>query len=271
MRPIDRRTRITAEINSKGYVTVAELSGLLNVSEVTIRADLSRLDHEGTIRRGFGGAMAIQAEGEKKQETGAETSDVPYETLWASTKYSTSMVEEKVRIAKTAAALVKDGEIIVLDGSNSSYYLSRELAVLNPRIVAVTNSMDILEVFRQASNTQTIVLGGEFHHRYNATFGALTEAAIRGINASKVFLSPKSLDVLRGALMDSSMANSVRRAMLEVATERYIMADHSKFSGRGILQLAKWSEITGIITDRLPPAEFLEAFTAASLSCMVAD
>ena len=270
MKAVDRRNRIVTEVNRRGHVTVVELSRLLGVSEVTIRADLGRLDTEGAILRGFGGAMAHPSRPEENPAK-AGMSPSPFDALWPSTEYSTSMIEEKIRMARKAASLVQEGDIILLDGSNTSYYLCRELALRNPRIIAATNSLDILDVFRQAPNVQIIALGGEFHDRYNATFGTFTIAAIRGISASKVFLSPKSLDVVRGALLDSSMAHAVRRAMLEVARERYLMADHSKFSSKGILQLAEWSDITGIITDRTPPPEFQAVFANVPVNCMVAE
>ncbi len=271
MRAGDRRTRIVAEVNSKGYVTVTELSHLLDVSEVTIRTDLSQLDRKGFIRRGFGGAMALQKVNEKTLSEPENDHQDAFDSLWSSTAYSTSMVAEKVMIAKVAATVVTTGDIVILDGSNTSYFLARELAAANQNIVAVTNSMDILDVFRPASNINVILLGGEFHEKYNASFGELTESAVKGIKASKVFLSPKSLDVTRGALMDSSMANAVRRAMLQAATACYVLADHSKFSGRGIMQLAEWSEVSCIITDQQPPKAFEEVFTNSQIPCRLPD
>ncbi len=55
----ERLERIIELIDEHGFLTVSELSKLCDVSEMTIRRDLDRLEKEGRIRRTFGGAASL--------------------------------------------------------------------------------------------------------------------------------------------------------------------------------------------------------------------
>jgi DeoR family fructose operon transcriptional repressor len=55
----ERLDQILAAVESRGFVTVQELSSLCDVSEVTIRRDLQELDREKRLRRTHGGAAAL--------------------------------------------------------------------------------------------------------------------------------------------------------------------------------------------------------------------
>ncbi|MGD8586416.1 MAG: DeoR family transcriptional regulator [Chloroflexota bacterium] len=57
----ERSNQIVLLVEERGFVTVKELSTLHNVSEVTIRRDLNRLDGENRLRRTHGGAVPVRA------------------------------------------------------------------------------------------------------------------------------------------------------------------------------------------------------------------
>ena len=55
----ERYQSILSMVNEKGAVTVAELADWLNISESTVRRDLTALDELGKLKKVFGGATAI--------------------------------------------------------------------------------------------------------------------------------------------------------------------------------------------------------------------
>ncbi|HEX7972938.1 MAG TPA: DeoR family transcriptional regulator [Anaerolineales bacterium] len=57
----DRLEQIAALVEERGFLTVGELSELCQVSEMTIRRDLSRLDEQKRIQRTYGGAASLRA------------------------------------------------------------------------------------------------------------------------------------------------------------------------------------------------------------------
>ncbi len=56
----ERLGEIVGLVEERGFISVKELSNLCDVSEMTIRRDLQRLDEDKRIRRTYGGAMSIR-------------------------------------------------------------------------------------------------------------------------------------------------------------------------------------------------------------------
>lgn len=57
----ERLEQIISLVDKRGYISVKELSATLNVSEVTIRRDLQRLQEENRLRRTFGGGVSLRS------------------------------------------------------------------------------------------------------------------------------------------------------------------------------------------------------------------
>ncbi len=273
MKTVERRERIVVLVGERGFVSVSELSRKLQVSEVTIRSDLTFLDSEGLLKRALGGAVpfrscsAASARFPGDPDPVQEAKSVARPPLG----FDDPMAKEKLVIAELAADRIVANETVFLDGSNTSLYLARELARRTCRIIVATNSIELAEELGAAPQIQVILLGGEFHSRFHATFGSLTEAAVSGIRASKAFVSPMALELDRGIMIGSSMTGSIRRLMLQNATQRVLLADHSKFSTTGILPLVDWEGFDCVITDRRPPEAFLARMTAHGISCIVPE
>ena len=54
----ERQQEILSITQKKQRVSVAELAGTLYVSEMTVRRDLAKMEHEGYLKRFHGGAIA---------------------------------------------------------------------------------------------------------------------------------------------------------------------------------------------------------------------
>ena len=100
----ERRAKILELIQEKGRVQVKELSQRFKTSEVTIRNDLRKLHVRGFVQRAHGGAITLGT---------VQTDHTLYE------KYKLH-VGEKQRIGVAAAALIKDGETIILDSGTTT-------------------------------------------------------------------------------------------------------------------------------------------------------
>jgi len=64
----ERHKQIIRLVDEQGYLSVTDLSQLLNVSEMTIRRDLAQLDEQQRINRTFGGAYSHLAEASQPPE-----------------------------------------------------------------------------------------------------------------------------------------------------------------------------------------------------------
>src|SRR5882762_7405685 len=96
---LERHTKILQLIGERGKVEVGELSRLFKISAVTIRNDLKDLHKRGLIQRAHGGAVGIERI-----------------SLDASLQVKATLHDgEKQRIGAAAAALIKEGETVILD------------------------------------------------------------------------------------------------------------------------------------------------------------
>src|SRR3954451_7505086 len=99
-----RRRLLLNRISQQGFATLEDLVASVGASESTIRRDLEALDLAGSIKRTHGGAVCI--------------GDV--RAMPALDERATSAAEEKRRIGRAAAAMVRDGDTVLLDGGTTT-------------------------------------------------------------------------------------------------------------------------------------------------------
>src|SRR5512133_3449454 len=69
MQVSQRLDQIVRLVEDSGFASVADLSRVCQVTEVTIRRDLQALDRDGRLRRTHGGAFALRAPGQADGES----------------------------------------------------------------------------------------------------------------------------------------------------------------------------------------------------------
>ena len=109
---VQRRVIILNQLEAEGQVDVISLSKTLEVSEVTIRNDLKRLEQKNALIRARGGAIKIDRVG------------IDF-ALSAKNKQN---YEQKRRIGKAAAELVEEGDTIILDSGTTTMEITKNLA-----------------------------------------------------------------------------------------------------------------------------------------------
>ena len=107
----ERQAEIARLVDANGRARVSDLAQRFGVSAVTIRKDLLILESERQVVRTHGGAIALR-------RSGPELAFDIRERLQR---------DEKSSMGAAAAAMVSDGESIVLDASTSALYIARHL------------------------------------------------------------------------------------------------------------------------------------------------
>src|SRR6516164_4665627 len=118
-----RRTRLLELVARQGFATLDELVKALAVSESTVRRDLEALDLGGRVKRTHGGAVYA---GEVK-------------ALPAFEDRAATATAEKQAIGRHAAALLEDGDTVLLDGGTTTLEVAR--ALVGRPMQVVTNSL----------------------------------------------------------------------------------------------------------------------------------
>jgi DeoR/GlpR family transcriptional regulator of sugar metabolism len=232
-----RLNQILKHLGDNGFVKVSELSELLGVSKVTVRADLVYLEQMKKCQRTRGGATLPE---------GVNETPTPYNLR------ETLLTAEKRAIGQRAAQLVEDRETIILDASSTVSAMAialRDRQELS-RLTVITNSLCIMNELMRCRHIQLVCLGGTGLPESNCFVGPLAEQQLAGLRANKAFISPHGLTLEHGLGDWSLYEAGIRRIMRQVADKLYILADHSKFDIPSPFTIAPVHPLTAFVTDQ---------------------
>jgi len=228
----ERRVRIGELLTRNGSVRVNELSRLFGVTEVTVRNDLDAMAREGLLVRDRGGAIAHTS-------TNLST---------AFEKRALEHAEQKRRIGRAAAALVDNGETIILDAGSTVMEMTRNLTE-EKSFTVVTTALNIATQVGALPKVHVLVAGGFLSPETISTVGAIAERDLERLTVDKLFLSTQAFDVDTGLTDISLDVARVKAAMIRSARRIILLADSSKWGLTTFAKIAPLAEIDVLITD----------------------
>lgn len=232
MKEQDRLDAICAFVAEQSFASVRDLETMLGVSAATVRRDIEKLNDLGRLRKVYGG-VALPTDGDNK------LSARPYE------ENADIAVGAKQAIARAAAALVHDGDTIIVNGGSSCFAFGVELARRPLRLY--TNSMPLAGYLGEHGTCSLRVAGGELHRELRIIFDQSGETAPPF--ASRLFTGAQGLSV-DGVLESHPMLVRILRTLSGAADEVVVLADSRKFSIRPRHAALPLSRIHTIVTDR---------------------
>ncbi|RNB79158.1 DeoR/GlpR transcriptional regulator [Brevibacillus nitrificans] len=232
----ERHSRILENVNREKTVTVAKLSKLLDVSEVTIRKDLIKLEQEGLLSRVHGGASI--------------TSFLPLERSF--TEKQAERTEEKALIARHALSHVQPGDTLILGAGSTTMEFAKLLGQI-AELTIVTNAVNIAMELNSQGVHQVVLIGGEMRAKSFALVGAVAEDNLKKLSVYKCFIGADGIHERDGFSTLSLAESNVNRVMMSRARKVYVLADHTKFGETHFSSFADLSDVDRIITDRLDP------------------
>ena len=235
---LERHNKILELIEEFGKVEVSDLSRRFKTSEVTIRNDLKDLHRRGLIRRAHGGAVRMETV-----------------HLDAALHVKASLqAEEKQRIGAAAAALIKDGDSIILDSGTTTQQIAKQIKNRKD-LTVITNGINIAMELLGARDIRLILLGGMVRQNSYSAVGHFAEDMLRQLSADKLFLAIDAFDLNFGLSTPNPEESKVNQGMVEIATEKILVADSSKFGKRSLSRIVPVADIDTIITDSALPLE----------------
>lgn len=239
MSTIDRRVKILDLINSKGQVSVNELSTQFNVSEVTIRNDLSHLESKGFLIKTRGGGLKSQRVGIDQQ-------------LNEKAKINS---KEKTAIGKKAAELINDNDTIILDSGTTTVEIAKNINNIK-NLTVITNALNIADQLIR-DEIKVILLGGILRTSSLSLIGPIGENNIKNFYCDKCFLGVDGIDSQLGIYTPNLEEANLNRLMIKHSKKVIIVTDSSKFKRKSFAHIASMSEVHIVITDsRIPEEEF---------------
>lgn len=234
-----RRQQLLRLLEGNHSISVEELADTLNVSPVTIRRDLLLFEEQNIIERFYGGARLRKGAVEKE--------------VFNSKSVYTYM---KKTIAKRAAGLVKDGEVVFINSGSTAFLLFHYLSQRS--VTIVTNNGRA--IFRKATDKATVVLsGGEIHEPKKSLVGDIAMHAFMKLTADCCFLGVGGISS-NGITTYSYQEASVNKMILERTTGLKVVVTEGRKVGRDAnFFMTNCEAITHLITDRSADSETVRA------------
>lgn len=241
MNTFERRSEIIQYLQDKKRASTQSLSQLFQVSEVTIRNDLTELEKGGWISRVHGGAEAVH----RLQD------EQPFAMRRA------LQLEEKIGIAKAAASWVKPGDTIILDSSTTAFQLALQLTEV-PNLRVVTNNLHVVSTLSSCQGIEVIIVGGIVRGETASVVGPPAEEMMGNWHAHQGFFGAAGLTRQRG-LTDADIREAqIKKLMVKAVDKVNVLLDASKFGKQAFSTFANLEDVDQVFTDNKIPEEYTE-------------
>ena len=221
------------------------------MSESTVRRDLDALEDQGSAKRTHGGVlyaggMPRLAEFDDRQPAN-----------WAA----------KRSIAAAAAAMIEDGETVLLDGGTTTYEVARLL--VGRSLQVVTNSLPVANLFASESRTDLVLLGGYVSPRTGVCLGPYANELLGRLHVTTTVLSAAGISE-EGLFNAHLLLAETEQAMLKAASRVMVVADSSKFGRKSLTLVSGLDAIDIVVSDDGLPQRWRDIVTANTATLLIA-
>jgi len=238
----ERKTYLLSILSKTGSIVAKDISRSLGVSEDTIRRDLRELANDGCLKRVHGGAVPIAS----------ANAPMPRRISIAT--------PEKANIGKSAAAMIKTGEVVFVDGGTTAIQLARNIPQ-NLKATIVTHSPQVALELINHTNVDVEIVGGKLLRHSVVACGAATVAWLDRYRTDMCFIGATGIHPDQGITTGVSEEAEVKRAIIARSGSAYILASSEKFGAVSHFEITSWDNVDGLIVaeDAKPKATRLFA------------
>jgi len=247
----DRRDRLAEIIRLSGFASLLNLVKEVKVSESTVRRDLDYLEQCGIAKRTHGGVFY----------TG------PAPALPHFDQRQNRQGDKKQQIAAAAAALIQDGETILLDGGSTTYELAQQL--VGRPLQVVTNSFPVATLLMTSEMTDLVFVGGYVHGKTGVCVGPYAVEAIQRLNVQKALLSVAGINQ-HGFFNSNQLLVETEQSMMRVADQVIVLADHTKFDHSSLSCMCALDQVDALVSDDQLPGHWRSRLRNAGLQVITA-
>jgi DeoR/GlpR family transcriptional regulator of sugar metabolism len=236
----ERQEFILREINLHNRVLTSDLCEVINVSEDTIRRDLSELAETGDIIKVHGGALS------KSFHVSLQTNGV----------YSH---DNKKMIAQKAVTLIRDGMFILTTGGTTILELAKALPQ-HLRATFFTGSLPAAMEYIHHPNIEVIFIGDRISKNSKITVGGDAITKIKQINADICFLGINAIDAEHGLTDNGWDVVQVKKAMIQSSKKVVALTIAEKIDTQQKLKIGDLDLLDIMITELDPGEKIFDAY-----------
>lgn len=234
MIPFERRRQMLLAFENSEIVTLEELKKILKgASESTIRRDLKLLASEGEIVLLHGGAA-------KKMSGSGEISYNSRNVLH---------VKEKNCIAKFAADLVSDGEVVYVDAGSTAL---RMVKYIKNKDITIVSSNALIAEELQGGKAKCIIVGGNLLMTTASLVGPITDSALENMHFDKAFLGTSGFSKESGINTPDPREAKKKQIVYKNSKFSFFLADSSKSGKSSLCKVIDLKDATIICEKEVP-------------------
>ena len=249
----ERQKLILSLLSQQGRLSVADIVAQFSISEATARRDLEALASQGKGQRVHGGIIA-------GEQAPPESPILERESEQA---------DEKTRIGRAAARLVRNNETIFLGSGTTVLEIARNVRD-HKGLTVITNSLPVLNTLAGLREITVVSLGGMLRESELSFIGHITEQALVEVRADKVFMGTRGVSLEHGLTNDYLQETLTDRAILKSGREIVIVADHTKINRVATALLAPLNSMHTFVTNLEADQKFVRALKKQGISVVVA-
>ena len=219
-------------LQANQYASIEDMAEKLYVSPSTIRRKLNVLQQKGLVVRTHGGAQLNN-----------DNNFFPNFTF----RVHQNCFEKK-KIALAAIKLIKNGDLIFLDGTTSAFFIAEYLSEFN-NIRVITNGIDTLSLLAKYNISAYSTGGCVQEQNRSVLVGHYAEEMIGNFHADIAFFSAQSVTE-DGEIYDCfEEENVIRKAMIKHASKKVFLCDSTKFGKTSLFHLCSLNDVDHIISN----------------------
>ena len=236
----ERYAHILSTLEAEQKVTAATLSQALQLSEATVRRDLTDLDALGKLRKVHGGAIPVTAPLSFQQRQDIRP-------------------EAKRTIAQKVLPLLANVRTMIIDAGTTNLALVKQFL---PDLTAtcITNSPAIAQQLAHYSGIDVLLTGGTYVAHDETLVGPWAVQALQTVYADVCVLGVCSLHAQHGLTTDSLEQATVKQTMMQRASHTIALADAAKVDRIEAHRIGDVRQLTTIATDLSPDDNRWQAY-----------
>ena len=239
---VERQTQIVDYLKENKRISVKSICSIFSISEATARRDLEELAQNGKIQRVRGGAIALE-------KSPPELSILIRED---------EQKEEKQRIGKAAAGLVKTGDTVFLGSGTTVLEVARCLCD-HQELTIITNSLPVINTMVGQPGIKLIIVGGILRDSELSFIGHIAEKALLEVRADKVIMGARAISLENGLTNDYLNETLTDRAIIKSSERVILVVDHTKCGSVSTAFLAPLNDIDTLVTDSNTDPDFIQS------------
>ena len=220
-------------LGERGSLHLRDAAGMLGVSEMTVRRDVTA----GSEMFTYLGGHLVAADG-----------------MTTAARYALSAEEKshtaaKIAVCARAAEFIKDGDTIFIDCGSTTPHLAARIA-RGTRATVICYSLNVANILSRNAELRVVLLGGLWHPSSAsfASVGSLAQLNELGIN--KAFISAAGVDLTRGVSCVQFHEVAIKQAAMARSVAKYLIVDASKFGQVRPAFFAATKDFDAVITDQ---------------------